>query len=316
LEDNDFIKRTAPRIKGHALSFLNKKTMGASIIGIDLKREFQATSLKKRLTHGAFFEVDQREIVIGRKIARTLRATLGDDIVLISSGADGSIANDQYRVVGIIDNGENGMDDHIIYMSIQQAQEFFSLWGRVHEIVILTQHMPELYIKNKLVKKLSAGLTVSSWDEVEKDFYKAMQADRKGDSIIRFIIMFVVAIGVLNTVLMSILERTREFGVLKALGTTPKSIFLMITLETLILALLSISIGFVCAYLLNYYFSIHGIPFEAIEYGGFVFDEMRTNLNYSYFITPALVVMLVSIIVSVFPALKAAKTIPIEAMNS
>lgn len=317
LESHDYIKSVAPRVKGHALAFLNNKTMGAVIMGIDARQEFKVTTLLKRLTYGRFFQSNSDpSIVIGRKVAKTLKASLGDQIIFISSGADGSIANDKFKVIGIIDSGQSGLDDRMVYMPINLAQEFFSLWGRVHEIVVRTQHKKYKEVAILLKESLDKKLSVSTWEEVEKDFFKAMEADKKGNLMARLIIMLVVAIGVLNTVLMSIMERQREFGILKALGTPPKFLFFMITFETFFIGVFSIIIGTIIAFIVNYYFSIHGIPFDNIEYGGFSFNEMRTTLEPIVFIIPSYVIIFVSVVVSLFPAMKAARVIPVEAMRS
>jgi ABC-type antimicrobial peptide transport system permease subunit len=128
--------------------------------------------------------------------------------------------------------------------------------------------------------------------------------------------MLMVALGVFNTILMSMMERKREFGVLKAIGTKPTFLGQMIVLETLIMNSLSIVIGFVIAFGLNYYFSIHGIEFkEPFEYGGFIFKEMNSIVNLNSFCLPAIVVSVTSFVVSLFPAIKAARITPIEALR-
>ena len=128
--------------------------------------------------------------------------------------------------------------------------------------------------------------------------------------------MLVVAIGVLNAVLMSILERRKEFGVLKAIGTKPIQLFQLITIETLIIGVISIVIGVCLSFGVNTYFSIYGIELEEpIKYGGMVFKEMKAIVDMDGFLTPAWVILLTSIIVSIYPAYKAAQTVPVEAMR-
>jgi putative ABC transport system permease protein len=302
----------APRIRGSALAFHKQKTFGAEVMGIDFSKEFKASTLQKRITSGRFPEQGEYAVVIGRRVASVLKLKLNDEIVLISSGADGSIANDKYQVVGIIDSGSASIDDMKVYMSLDIAQEFFSLWGRVHEIVIRTKDGN--IDKGNLT--LSEGLVASDWKEVEKDFYKAMEADRAGDSIARFIIMLLVALGVFNTVLMSILERTKEFGVLKAIGTRPSSLVKMIVSECFFMATISIVIGGVLAFAVNTYFSIYGIALEtAFEYGGFTFQYFKAAINLNSYLTPSLFIFVTALLVSFFPAMKAARITPIEAMS-
>ncbi len=316
IEKNPNVTGTTARVKGSALSFLNKKTMGVQIVGFDVKRELQNTTLAKRLLEGSFPKGnDSPQIVIGKRVAETLKAHIGDQLALISSGADGSLANDQYEIVGVLGHKDSaGIDDQMVYIPLHVAQEFFSVWGRAHEIVLRTkkQGINNFTIENLEEKKL----TLSPWQVVESDFYKAMLADKKGDSIARIIIMLMVALGVFNTVLMSMIERKREFGVLKAIGTKPSFLGSMIVLETMIMNCLSLCIGFIIALGLNYYFSIHGIEFEeAFEYGGFMFKEMNSVVNVNSFLLPTIVVTITSFVVSLFPAVRAAKITPVDALR-
>jgi ABC-type antimicrobial peptide transport system permease subunit len=116
---------------------------------------------------------------------------------------------------------------------------------------------------------------------------------------------------------MTILERTREYGVLRALGTRPSTIFYLIVLETSLLALLSIFIGFILSFILNYWFSIHGIDYPApIDIGGFSITTMYGLIYPGAFTAPALVTFFTALIVSIFPAFMAMKIIPVEAMRT
>lgn len=299
------------RIEGAALAFFENKTFGVTIRGVFFNKELKMTTLEKRLKSGV---IPQKEyqVLVGRKIAKNLKLKLNDEFVLISSGADGSIANETFMVSGIVDTGSSSFDDTMIYMNHNDAQEFFSMWGSTHEIMIRTN-----LSQSKLKKEIPALLTLSDWTEVEADFYKAMLADRKGDQIGRFIIIILVALGVLNTILMSILERIREFGVLKAIGTKPSFIFKLIVAESFMLSLIGIGVGVIFAIVVNWYFSINGFVFDPpIEYGGFTFAEMNTSLDIINFILPGGVVLCTSLLVSLYPAYKASKIYPMEALRS
>lgn len=314
LNSHESIRSFSPRIDGGALAFLNKKSLGVSLLGVDFAKELASTSIKTRLAKGEFPQENMsNQIVIGRRIVKILKAKLGDKIILISTGADGSIANDIFEVTGIIDQGSAGIDDMNIYMSLDSAQEYLSVWGRVSEVMIRTDDE----IDKDWINQIDENLTLSTWKDVEADFYKAMLADRKGDAIGRFIIIILIALGVFNTVLMSILERTREFGVLKAIGTKPSYLFKLIITETLFIGLFSVVIGATLAFIVNYYFSVNGITLDnPIEYGGFRFETMKAAIDVSVFITPAVIIILTSFVVSIFPAFKAGRVIPVEAMRS
>ena len=144
-----------------------------------------------------------------------------------------------------------------------------------------------------------------------------MQADRQGDLVGRMIIMLIVAIGVLNSVLMSVLERTREYGVLKAMGTKPRQIFGVVVVEVVFIALGSIVIGALFGAGLNYLLSIYGIslPHE-FSYGGMAFQKMYATVSVRSLTIPAITVLVSAIAVSLFPALRAARIAPASAMRT
>ena len=144
-----------------------------------------------------------------------------------------------------------------------------------------------------------------------------MKADQQGDAISRWVIMFIVAIGVLNTVLMSVLERTREYGVLKAVGTTPIQIFGLVICEVVIITLGSICVGALLGVLVNYLLSIYGITYpEEITYGGMKIKTLYAVVNLRSVIIPAITVMVSATVVSLFPAIKAARIMPARAMRT
>jgi ABC-type lipoprotein release transport system permease subunit len=205
------------------------------------------------------------------------------------------------------------------YLHIGDAQELLVLEGRSHEIVVIVSNINRVL---KITKAIEANLNdstldVAPWQEVAKDFYRAMQADQQGDAIGRIIIMLIVAIGVLNTVLMSVLERTSEYGVLKAVGTKPRQIFWLVICEVLIIALGSIVVGAGLGASINYLLSIYGITMpQEFTYGGIKFQTMYAEVNVRSLIIPAITVVLSAGIVSIFPALKAARILPARAMRA
>jgi ABC-type lipoprotein release transport system permease subunit len=204
-------------------------------------------------------------------------------------------------------------------MNIKAAQGFLTLEKRFHEIaVILNDYNDSEEKVSNITKTLSdrSDIEVQPWQVVEKQFYNTMVFEKRGMRICLLVIVLIVAIGVLNTVLMTILERTTEYGVLRALGTRPIMIFNLIVLETSILALLSIFIGFVLSFILNYFVSIHGIDYPApMEIGGFTLTTMYGLIYPGAFILPAFVTFITAICVSILPALRAMKILPIEAMR-
>lgn len=308
-----------PRLFAAGLASVGHKSTAVQIKGIDPVREIETTRIDKKITEGRMFdESDRLEAILGKGLAATLKADVGSELVIVSQGADGSIANDLYDVIGILESGNPLSDQTALYLRLDDAQELMVLYGQVHEIAVVIDDLDD-------VEEVVAGLTntitrpeltVEPWQVFARSFYDAMQADREGMWIMLFIIVLIVSVGVLNTVLMTVLERTREYGVLRAIGVRPLQIIRMVVYEVTVMASGSILVGFILSLGINYWLSVQGISFGTFTYGGVEFSEMYSEINGRSYIIPAITVFLSAVLISLFPAVKAARTMPAKAMRS
>ena len=161
------------------------------------------------------------------------------------------------------------------------------------------------------------NLETNSWKAFALEFYNGMKADESSLQVMIFIIVLVAAMGVLNTVLMMVLERRREFGVMKAMGTRPGFIVRMIVLEANIMGFVSILLGSIISTAGLLFLSKHGIVLDPpLDYGGTVFREMIASISPECYWIPAICVMLTATVVSWIPALNAAHTKPAKALRT
>lgn len=310
-----------PRIFSPALAYGRDKTAPSRVIGVDVEREPGVSRLKNKVSDGEYFSGKPNadgyyQAMIGQGLANNLDLTTGDELVLISQGADGSIANDIFIINAIIGN-KTSFDRMAVYLPLTAAQAFLSLGNDVHEYAMLvTDKHRNRKIAEELASRLPA-VTVSPWQEVEATFYRTMQSDKQGNHFMMGLIVFIVFIGVLNTVLMSVLERTREFGVLRAIGSRPSQLIRLITLETLLLALMSVSIGVVLVLPIIYWFSEFGILIpEPVDMSGIEFQHLRGEFSSGVFLLPMAFILITAIIISIPPGLRAARILPKDAMGS
>ncbi len=327
IQNGKLVQSHAPRIYSGALAFIDKKTTGTRIIGIDPTMEKQTTTIASKLGEGQFIsdtstDNPHNEIVIGRGMADILKAQINSKVVLISQSADGSIANDIFKVVGIMAKGSDNTERMNCYMHLYKAQEFLVLPERVHEIaIVLDSHKNAYQAVGELQTLLSAPqyqkLSIAPWQKVEEMFFNSMQADKAGNNVMIVIIVLIVGLGVLNTVLMSILERTREFGIMKALGTTPGKIALMIIVETFMLAGLGATIALFTGALANWPLVEYGIKYSRpLSVGGIYFEGIHSGWILEAFATPFIVVITTAVVVSTIPAIKAARIKPVDAIRT
>jgi ABC-type lipoprotein release transport system permease subunit len=314
------VEAWAPRVYSPALAFAGSKTVGVQVMGMDPARERKAVRLETQLAEGSFVpDTVSKSVVISARLASALGVKVGDEFSLIGQGADGSIANDNFRVAGVLSASGSAFEGPWCLLHIDAAREFLALGGRAHEIALVFTDYRKARQDAALAAAALAGqsLDVQPWQVTEKEFYQAMLLDQKGGDITNFIIMAIVAVGVLNTILMAVLERTREYGVLKALGTRPAAIFGLIMAEVFLLALASCAAGALVSLWLNHYLSGTGIPIpDPISYGGVRFTRMLSVVSAQTFTKPAWIVMSAALLVGIFPALKAARITPVKALGS
>ncbi len=319
LDQTEDVTSWTPRLFSAGLVSVRDKSAGTRIIGIDPVKERQTTKFDEKIIEGRML-ADKRaaETVLGKGLAKILKAGIGDEVVVLSQGADGSIANEMYTVVGIIDSGDEIGDRAAFYLHIEDAQELLVLGNRIHEIAVTVDSLNDVdRVTSVLQGKIdNPALAVEPWQVFARSFYVAMKADKEGMWIMLVIIILVVAIGVLNTVLMSVLERRREYGVLKAVGTKPGQIIQMVLAEVNILSIVCIILGAAVGLVLNYILSQHGLTLpEPVTYGGMQFQTMQAEINARSFYIPAITIFFVASLVSLLPALKAAHTDPARSMR-
>ncbi len=325
LEDMPQVVAAAPRIYAPSLAYGKQKSYPANVVGIDPALEANTSLLKQKLSAGQYLTKGMNpdgyfSAMLGATLAKNLKLNIGDELILISQGIDGSIANDIFMVSGIVGN-KNSFEALNVYLSLDAMASFLSMHNRVHELTIRlqSQEMARDFASHAKELKPILGqneISIDPWQVVESSFYHGMQADKKGNYVSMGVIIFIVAIGVLNTILMGTLERTHEFGVLKAIGTRPMGVFNLIMIESGILAGLSCLLGAICVLPLNYWMANTGIQMpEAIDMGGIAFDVLRGEISWFSMGMPALVVMFSTLAVSIVPAIRAANISPVQAMR-
>ncbi len=320
LNSSGFVCALAPRVYSSVLAFAGKKTTGIRITGIDPEMEIRTTRIKLKVSKGRFLlKTPAKEVLISDSLSKALSIGLNDELILIGQAADGSIANDRFMVIGI--NSSNGADFSGMncYMHIKTAQEFLFLSGRIHEIaIILHEHAKSKKIAKLLSEKLNnKSLDVDPWQVIKKEFYQAMKTDLRGQRLSFIILMIVVGTGILDTVIMTILERTQEFGLLKAMGTRPQVLIKFILGETVALSCMGIFCGFIIAFAINMILTKHGIYLpEPFYFGGVYITKIQSVISFHIFLVPAILTLVTALAASVFPACRAAYIPPAKAINA
>jgi len=326
LDETPGVASYAARASAFSLVSSKERTYGVAVMGIDPEREAEVTTLKQLIRQGSYLsERDADHALVGELLAKNLRVGVGDELVLLGQGRDGSIAATVVRVKGIFSYGQDEFDRNVIYLPLPYFQEVYSMRGAVHEVAVLCisrEAVPRIKQAvatgiNKIDTK--STLVVLDWMELMPGLIQSIQIDLVSGLIMYVILIIVVAFSILNTFLMVIFERTREFGVFMAMGTTPGRLTRLLLLESTTLTMLGTVIGIIAGSLVTWYFQIHGIIISGTsemmrQYG--LPERIYPQLSALSIAVGAGLVLVITLVAALYPALKVRRLQPVEAMRA
>ncbi len=313
----------APRVVSFGLLSQGAATRGVAVTGVDPTREGLVSTLPERVREGRFVAAGpNREIVLASRLAKILRADVGDEVLLYSMAYSLETAYELFTVVGIMKLPEAEMDRSLALLSLATAQEFFAYEDRVSEIAVLADSADRVDELAQALSRVVEGqpAEVHTWQEAMPELEQLIVLDDAGMYVMLAILVIVVGFGILNTILMAVLERKKEFGVVLALGARPVSVFRIVYLESLLLAGLGLVVGLALALPLVLYFQANPIPLtgtasEAVELFGME-PLMTWKLKPLNPIGSTLTILGVAIVAALYPALKASRGRPVDVLRS
>lgn len=315
--------RVAPRASAFALVSSADRSYGVQVTGVDPKFEAKVSSLPGLIKTGRFLEDSAaHEIVIGRVLARNLRVGVGDKLTFIGSGRDGSFAAAVATVVGIFDSGMSDLDRSVAEVPLDFFQETFSMRGAGHAVVIMAPGLVQVGpMRTRVEALLPAGehLVVHDWDELLPGLKQAIQADFTSAWFMYAVLVVLVAFSVLNTQLMSVLERTREFGIVMALGVTPGRLGRLVLLETTLMGAVGTVLGIVLGGALVLWLGRHGFTYPGLQEMGSKFNlpgRVYPQMSTIGLLLGPMIVFVSSIGASLYPALRLLWMKPVAAMRA
>ena len=275
------------------------------------------------MSEGRFLvDSNAAEIVIGSVLARNLRVGIGNELTLMGSGRDGSFAAAVVDVVGIFDSGVNDIDRSIAEIPLGLFQDTFSMDGAGHQVVIVGDDLANVQLLKTQVQSLlpaSGNSVVKDWNELQPGLKQAIQADISSSFFMYTILVILVSFSVLNTVLMSVLERTREFGIVMALGLKPGRLGRLVMLETALMGLMGVVLGAFCGALLTSWFTSNGLAIPGMEEMAAQFNlpaRMYPKVNLLTLLAGPGVVFFFTLLAAVYPALRLRRLHIVEAMRA
>jgi len=326
LDETSGIEVYTFRANAFSLVSSKERTYGIMVIGIDPIREANVSTLKKVIRQGSYLSAeDMDQALVGELLAKNLRVGLGDELVVLGQGRDGSVAATVVQVKGIYNSGLDEFDRSSIHIPLKHFQDVYAMRGSVHEVVAVGTSLGKIPEIKRAVEGAvenedpEHNLVVLDWMDLMPGLVEGIQLDLVSGLILYVILIVVVAFSILNTFLMAVFERTKEFGVLMAIGTTPGRLTKILLLESITMTIVGIVFGMIAGSLVTWYFQVHGISIagtsEVVRQFG-IPERMFPQLSFlSVSIGPILVLFITSL-AALYPALKVRRLRPVEALAS
>ena len=314
--------------RGQAFSLISSKerTYGVLVTGIDPAREARVSRLKSLIRQGGYLNGDDsNQALVGSILARNLRVDVGDELTVLGQGRDGSIAATVVKIKGVFSSGIDDFDRSSIHIPLKTFQDVYSMRGAVHEVVTIAASLADVDDIKAAIKsaipavKSKKPLTVLDWNELMPGLRQSIEMDLISGLIFYLLLVLVVAFSILNTFLMAIFERTRELGVLMAIGTTPGRLTKVLLIESMTLTAIGIAAGIIIGSLITLYFQNHGFDIsgasELLNQFG-ISGRIYPKLTWLSAISGPLAVLVITFLAALYPALKVQRMHPVEAMRA
>ncbi len=323
------VRAWAPRITSFALLSQRDASKGVMVLGVDPAREAAVTTLAERVRAGRFLATERvagrREIVLGQRLAEDLGASLGEEILMYGVAYSLETAYELFTVVGTVKLPEPKLERSLAIIHFEDARDFYVYGERATEIALLAADADHAFplaeqLRTTLAAASSARLEVLNYEQLMPELVQLILLDDAGMYITLVILVVVVGFGILNTILMAILERTRELGVVLALGLRPSALFRMVYLESMILAGVGLVVGLALAvpalaYLHGMEFPLSGDIAASTELIGME-PVVTFKLKPLNPLGSTLTIIGVAALAALYPAVKASRGRPVDALRS
>lgn len=318
IEKNPAIKSHVQRVLSDGLIATAKYSKGVKIFGVDLEAEKRQAKLDGYIKEGAFdFGKRNRGIIIGATLAKKLKLSIGKKVILSAQNSDNEINSIALKVTGILKTNNMHIDGIGVFIPLQHAQKFLGIDGVMQISMIFEDKSKIATFQNAMTQKFQ-NLELFRWDELYPALMQSKAIMEKYSLISYVLIFFVAGIGIFGVVLVSVLERLREFAILQAIGTPFKMVAQIIFLESVFIGIVGFILGCILGGGTLYYFYIYGLDLSAFSDA---LDEFGMDaityavIKSSYFVTGFFAVLIAVILSVILPLRLLKKSKPIEVIN-
>lgn len=278
----DTIEAATARVESFALLAHGEESTGVLVQGVMRDREMVVSDLPGHLSQGEYL-TEGDHAYVGAALARNLDLEVNSELVILGSDPDGSVAATVVRVGGIFDTGIAILDRAIVQIPLETMQSVFALSDSAHRMVIMVNDGLRLEeAVADLQKLIPTDMSVRDWKELSPDVEQSIRLDKLSNSVIYVVLTIIIVSSIANTFVMTMFERTREFGILQAVGVRPATIFRMLMTEAAFLWLIGMVAGLVVSGVAIAVLMLHGvpIPFEGMDVQFSMPERIYGTINY------------------------------------
>ncbi|HKJ82018.1 MAG TPA: FtsX-like permease family protein [Ignavibacteriaceae bacterium] len=318
LKDDPSIKSYSKRVFITGILSSANNSSGVNIYGIDPEQEAKVSIIKNSMIEGSYLTKNKRDIIIGEKLAEKLEVEIGDKVVAMANTLKGNIGSEVFRVVGIFKTASSKFDKTAIYIPAATEQNMLNIGDKYYEYAVITKDYDKVDETQKYLEaKLGDSFEVLSYKDLLPMLIYQIELYKETMWILNVIIGLALIFGIINSMLMSVFERIREFGVLMSIGMKNSRIYLMIVTEAFIIGIVGTIVGIIVGLLLEIPLAHTGIDLsffssglEAFGIGTVIYPVLSIgNIMMSSIFMP-----FVAILGALYPAYKAIKLEPIYAI--
>ena len=330
LDDPDAVARAAEahpdvvvaskRIVTGGLATNREGAFAVSIVGVETDKEGQITPVSENISSGRYLLPDDGDvIVIGRGLANAMEIEVGDRITLVGNSTHEQTRQRAMTVIGIYDVGVPSVEKGTIYVSLAEAQSLFGLDGQVTEIVVSLKQIGLEPGVMDAIEKSAPGYEIESWETSIPDLKKTMDMKTGVMGVFGVFMLGIAAIGILNLLMMAVFERTREIGIVGALGLKPREITFLFLLEGILIGLLGAAFGAALGTAINGILGVYGLDYsqfaDLTEYTALISGSIYPQLVPLKVLSHAVTVAVISALAALYPAVEASRREPAEALH-
>ncbi len=326
------------RASTFVLAASEERSFGLQIVGVEPAFEPAISTIPGLMTHGHYLtqslnhapiaETDEipiqarTPIILGAQLAKNLKVNIGEELTLMGSGLDGSFAAGIAVVAGIFSSGIADIDRTVAQISLTDFNTLFTMEKAGHNIMVNAPNIADTPLLTSRINPFLSShknIEILTWEQRHPEIKQAIQSDMVSSWVMFAVLALLVSFSVLNTQLMSVLERTREFGIMLAIGFKPSRLARLIALETTLMALIGFAIGLLLGGALAFYLSIAGFSYPGMEESAATFNlpsKIYPSLSPAALMLGPGIIFMGCMLAAIYPSLRVFFLQPVSAMRT